>query len=58
MSDAFGLFRKGVTWSYRRYGPKGAVAFAVIAVVGYLVVRRAISNRVVGTDEEETQVAA
>lgn len=34
------LFARGLRWSYRRYGLKGAAAFAVLAVVGYYVAKR------------------
>lgn len=38
MADAMGLFTKGLKWSYREYGIKGAAAFVLVGLVAYYVV--------------------
>ncbi|WP_255196118.1 hypothetical protein [Halorarius litoreus] len=38
MPDAYGLFTKGLQWSYREYGLKGAAAFVLLGLVAYYVV--------------------
>lgn len=43
-SGAFGLFVKGLRWSYREYGAKGVVAFAVAALVVYYVLDREVAG--------------
>ncbi|MFB6191731.1 MAG: hypothetical protein ABEI11_00235 [Haloarculaceae archaeon] len=44
------LFARGLRWSYRKYGLKGAAAFAVLAVAGYYVAKRRL-NRLFGDGE-------
>lgn len=41
---AFGLFVKGLRWSYRRYGWKGAAAFAAVGALVYYLVDRELSE--------------
>lgn len=40
----FGLFVKGLRLSYRRYGWKGAVAFAAVSALVYYLVDRELSE--------------
>lgn len=38
MADVYSLFTKGLKWSYREYGLKGAAAFVLVGLVAYYVV--------------------
>lgn len=38
------LFARGLRWSYRKYGLKGAAAFVVLAVAGYYVAKRRLDR--------------
>lgn len=40
----FGLFVKGLRWSYRKYGVKGGVAFLAAGLLVYYLVDRELSN--------------
>lgn len=44
MPDAYGLFTKGLRWSYRKYGVKGAAAFVLLGVVAYYVVTERLDD--------------
>ncbi|WP_255149817.1 hypothetical protein [Halorarius halobius] len=58
MADAMGLFTKGVKWSYRKYGVKGAAAFVLAGVVAYYVVSEKIDAALEGDTEGESGDAA
>jgi hypothetical protein len=47
--DAPRLFVRGLRWSYRKYGLKGAVGFCLLGIVGYLVFTRKIKPKLDGT---------
>lgn len=40
MTEIYRLFGKGLRWSYRKYGTKGAVAFLLVAAASYYVLNR------------------
>jgi len=48
------LFASGLRWSYRKYGLKGAAAFALLAVAGYYVAKRRVSRLFGGEDGAST----
>lgn len=50
--DAPRLFLKGLRWSYRRYGAKGAVGYLLLGVLAYALFKRKIRPKLDGTDEE------
>lgn len=52
MPDAYGLFTKGLKWSYRKYGLKGAVAFVLLGLVAYWVVNEKLEDLL--AEEEQT----
>lgn len=45
------LFARGLRWSYRKYGLKGAAAFGLLALAGYYVATRRF-ERLLGGDEK------
>lgn len=44
MPDAYGLFTKGLKWSYRKYGLKGAAAFVLLGLVAYYLVSEKLED--------------
>ena len=52
MPDVYGLFTKGLEWSYRKYGLKGAAAFVLVGLVAYYVVNERLEALL--NDEETT----
>lgn len=46
------LFARGLKWSYRKYGTKGALAFALLAVAGYYVATRRVNELFGGSSDE------
>lgn len=44
MPDAFGLFTKGLKWSYRKYGLKGAAVFVLLGLVAYYVINEKLED--------------
>lgn len=59
--DAYGLFTKGLRWSYRKYGLKGAAAFVLVGLVAYYVVNEKLEDvlegEADGVDPEEGEGA-
>lgn len=49
--DAPRLFLKGLRWSYRRYGTKGALGYLLLGVVGYWLFVRKVKPALEGRDE-------
>lgn len=43
-TGVFGLFVKGLRWSYRKYGAKGAAAFVVSGLLVYYLIDRELSK--------------
>lgn len=59
MPDAYGLFTKGLKWSYRKYGLKGAAAFVLLGVVAYYLVNEKLEELLEGeTSEPESEATA
>lgn len=55
--DAPRLFLKGLRWSYRRYGVKGALGFLLLGALAYVVFERTLRPN--GRDESSgTDVGA
>lgn len=48
--DAPRLFVRGLRWSYREYGLKGALGFLVLGTVGYLLYERRLKPLLDGGD--------
>lgn len=46
--DAYGLFTKGLKWSYRKYGLKGAAGFVLLGLVAYYVVNEKLEDLLEG----------
>lgn len=44
------LFARGLRWSYRKYGFKGAAAFVLLAVAGYYLAKRRLDRLFGGGD--------
>lgn len=40
----YGLFAKGLRWSHRRYGLKGAAAFAASTLLAYYLIERKVAQ--------------
>jgi hypothetical protein len=49
--DAPRLFLKGLRWSYRRYGVKGALGFLLLGVLAYVLFERTVRPMIEGQDE-------
>lgn len=54
MPDAYALFTKGLQWSYRKYGVKGAAAFVLLGVVAYYVVTERLDDLLEADEEPAT----
>lgn len=48
------LFARGLRWSYRKYGLKGAAAFALLAVAGYYLAKRRVDRLFDGGENAST----
>lgn len=46
------LFLKGMRWSYRRYGVKGALGYLLLGVLAYVLFERKIRPMLEGRDDE------
>lgn len=57
MPDAFGLFTKGVKWSYRKYGLKGAAVFVLLGLVAYYLVDQKLESFLEGRAGDEAPTA-
>lgn len=44
MNQVYTLFGRGLKWSYRKYGLKGAVAFVAVAGLAYYLVKRRLDG--------------
>lgn len=55
MPDVYGLFTKGLKWSYRKYGLKGAAAFVLLGLVVYWVVSERLEELL--SEEEQSSAA-
>lgn len=54
MPDAYSLATKGLKWSYRKYGLKGAVAFVLLGLVAYYAVNQKLEALLEGDEEATT----
>jgi hypothetical protein len=58
MVDAFGLFTKGLKWSYRKYGLKGAAVFVLLGLVAYYLVNERLEEMLENTERGEADETA
>jgi hypothetical protein len=58
MPDAFGLFTKGLKWSYRKYGLKGAAVFVLLGLVAYYLINEKLEELLDGRETEGTEEPA
>lgn len=51
MVKFYRLFGRGVKWSYKKYGLKGAVAFVAVAGLAYYLVSSRLDDLFTGDEE-------